>query len=160
VTPAKALTQLSGTDGIYKKLEDAIDGLLWSWGIDLESISLKPFGYSHALNEAVLEVPKAQREKEAQIIRAEGAKQATILAGEGKGKAKKAELDEETDGRKRMASELGVNGAAILAAETARGVTNNPGQKTIIAGSGGFKDLAMVGTILGETLNEQKGATS
>lgn len=157
VTPAKALTMLSGPNGLYKKLENTIDALVKSWGIDLVSISLKPFGYSHSLNEAVLEVPKAQRKKEADIIIAEGDKGVKTLAGEGLGAAEKAVLDGRTDGLKRMASELGVNGAAVLAAETARGITNNPGQKTIIAGSGGFKDIAMAGTILGETLNQQKG---
>lgn len=160
VTPAKALTQLSGTEGIYKRLEDAIDDLLYNWGIDLESISLKPFGYSHALNEAVLEVPKAQREKEAQIIRAEGTKEATTLVGEGKGAAKKAELDGETAGLKNRTIDLKIDGSAVLASQTARDITSNPGQTTIIAGSGGFSDLATVGAVLGKTLNQQKGATS
>lgn len=160
VTPAKALTQLSGPEGIYKKLERAIDDLLWSWGIDLVSISLKPFGYSHKLNEAVLEVPKAQREKEAQIIRAEGTKEATALVGQGKGAARKAEIDGETEGLENQVQKLKIDGSAVLAAQTARDITSNPGQTTIIAGSGGFSDLATVGTVLGRTLNQQKGATS
>lgn len=159
VTPAKALTQLSGPEGIYKKLERAIDELLRSWGIDLESISLKPFGYSHKLNEAVLEVPKAQREKEAQIIRAEGTKEATALVGQGKGAARKAEIDGETEGLENQLQKLKIDGSAVLAAQTARDITSNPGQMTVIAGSGGFSDLATVGAVLGRTLNQQKGAT-
>ena len=57
-----------------------------------------------------------------------------------------------------MSAELNISGNAVLAAETARGVTNNPGQKTIIAGSGGFKDLAVIGAVLGETLTNGKEA--
>ena len=57
-----------------------------------------------------------------------------------------------------MSKELSVDGASVLAAETARGVTSNPGQKTIIAGSGGFKDLAVIGSVLGESLAKEKEA--
>ncbi|MEK7538247.1 MAG: SPFH domain-containing protein [Patescibacteria group bacterium] len=155
ITPAKALTMLSGPTGLYKKLEDVIDLLLESWGVDLINISLKPFGYSHKLNEAVLEVPKAQRTAVATIITARGEMRKRALEGVGAGSAVKSLITGKTKGLTDMQTKLNVTGSEALAAETALGITNGD-NKVIIAGADGFANLATVGTVLGEALKPVK----
>ena len=155
ITPAAALMDLAKHSDILK---DAIDKKVLGWGINLKSSKIKPINFSHTLNTAILEVPEATVKAKAAIIIAEGEKRKRTLEGEGAGAAEKAVLDGRTAGLKNMSAELNISGNAVLAAETARGVTNNPGQKTIIAGSGGFKDLAVIGAVLGETLTNGKEA--
>lgn len=149
ITPAAALKDLATHSEDLKK---AIDAKVLGWGINLKSSKIKPINFSHTLNTAILEVPEATVKAKAAIIIAEGEKRKRTLEGQGAGAAEKAVLDGRTAGLKNMMEKLDIKGHAVLAAETARGVTNNPGQKTIIAGSGGFSDLAVIGTVLGETL--------
>lgn len=149
ITPAAALKDLATHSEDLKK---AIDEKVLGWGINLKSSKIKPINFSHTLNTAILEVPEATVKAKAAIIIAEGEKRKRTLEGEGAGAAEKAVLDGRTAGLKNMMIELDIKGHVVLAAETARGVTNNPGQKTIIAGASGFKDLAVIGTVLGETL--------
>lgn len=153
VTPAEVTAN-------YQKyndtLTDDLQNAVKTWGITIESAKIKVINFSHDLNKAIQRIAEKTAKGKALTIKAEGLKKSAILKGEGDGAAEKAVLDGRTAGLKNMVSELGIDGAAVLAAETARGITNNPGQKTIIAGSGGFSDLAMVGTILGETLNKKE----
>ena len=152
MTPAAAM---KGLDVHSETLRGTIDDKVEHWGINLRTAEIKAINYSHALNTAVLSIPKATVTAKATVIDAEGKKTAQILAGEGKGGAEKATLIGRTEGLKTMASELDLKGREVLAAETARGITDNPGQKTIIVGSGGFKDLATVGAVLGESLSNK-----
>ena len=153
ITPAIALKELDKhSEALKKAIDDRVDG----WGIELKSAKIKAINFNHELNTAILGVPQATVNAKAAIITAEARKRELELEGEGMGAAEKAILDGRTAGMKNMTSELGLSGGAILAAETARGITNNPGQKTIIAGSGGFSDLAMVGSVLGETLQKKE----
>ncbi len=143
ITPAVALKSLPTYN---KLLKEAIDNKVDtndgnSWGIDLIEAKIKIINLSHKLNEAIQAVPEATMKKRATIITAEGEKEKRRLEGEGSGEAEKTILNGRTDGLKKMVKELGVNGQEALGAETARGITNNPGQKTVIAGSGGFGDL-------------------
>ena len=56
-----------------------------------------------------------------------------------------------------MMEDLHLKGNEVLGAETARGITNNPGQKTIIVGADGFgKITAVAGSILKESLKESE----
>lgn len=128
------------------------------WGISIESAKIKVINFSYNLNKAVQKIAEETAKGKARTIEAEGLKQAAIRAGEGAGAAEKAVLKGRTDGLEDMMNRLDVKGPAVLAAETARGITNNPGQKTIIAGSSGFADLAAIGTILGEALAKGKEA--
>ncbi len=152
MSPAEALKKIGE---VSKKLTEIADEMVGGWGCKIHSVTIKPFSFSHKLNEAVLAVPEAERQKRVQILKAEGDKQAKILVGQGEASAEKAVIEARGEAMKKMYQDLGVDGAAVLAAETARGITNNPGQKTIIAGSGGFKDLATVGTVLGETMKKE-----
>lgn len=154
-TPAEVTADYqTHNDTLTKDLQEAVT----SWGIAIESAKVKVINFSHDLNKAIQMIAEKTATGKALTIEAEGMKKAAILAGEGAGAAEKAVLDGRTAGLRNMATELSINGSAVLAAETARGITNNPGQKTIIAGSGGFKDLAVIGTVLGETLTNGKEA--
>lgn len=153
ITPAVALLKLEVHS---ENLREAIDKRVDGWGIELKSVKIKAINFNHELNAAILSVPQATVNAKATIITAEAKKRQLGLEGEGAGAAEKAILDGRTAGIKNMASELGLSASSILAAETARGITDNPGQKTIIAGSGGFSDLAIVGTVLGETFNKKE----
>lgn len=153
ITPAIALKELERhSDELKTAINDRVDG----WGIELKSVKIKAINFNHELNTAILNVPQATVNAKASIITAGAKKKELELLGEGAGNAEKAVLEGRTSGLKKMATELGLTGNAVLAAETARGITNNPGQKTIIAGSGGFSDLATIGTVLGETLNKKE----
>lgn len=148
-TPAEVTADYqTHNDTLTRDLQDAVK----TWGITIESAKVKVINFSHDLNKAIQMIAEKTARGKALTIAAEGFKRAKILKGEGAGLAEKAVLDGRTAGLKHMMTELDIKGHAVLAAETARGVTNNPGQKTIIAGSGGFSDLAVIGTVLGETL--------
>ena len=153
LTPAQVVANYQPhNDTLTEELQEAVN----TWGMTIESAKVKVINFSHDLNKAIQTIAEKTATGKANTIEAEGLKRSAILKGEGDGAAEKALLVGRTAGLKNMLMELSVSGQEVLAAETARGITNNPGQKTIIAGSGGFKDLAMVGTILGETLTNRK----
>ncbi len=160
ITPAAALRDLEVHS---QNLKEAIDKRVdrdeeTRWGIDLKSAKIKAINFSHDLNTAILGIPQATVKAKAVTITAEGEKVKRRLEGEGAGAAEQAVLEGRTTGLKKMMDDLGLSGQVILGAETARGVTNNPGQKTIIVGADGFSKLAAVaGTVLEETLS-RKGA--
>jgi len=118
-------------------------------------VLLRPFIYSHDLNVDLLKRAQAQAKKQATITDAEAQKQKDVLEGEGQGEKEKAIIDGRTKGFAYMVKELGVSPLVVLNAETARNITNNPGQKTIVAGSGGFADLLSVAAALGDTLKKE-----
>lgn len=158
ITPAVALRDIAKYN---KKLKDAISERVgengsddW-WGIEIVKAEIKLINFSHTLNEAVQSIAEEVAKKKAGIIQAEGEKQKKILKGEGDGAAEKSLLDGRTAGLKNMVDKLGVSGSEALGAETARGITNNPGQKTIVAGSGGFADLATVGAVIGNSIKKE-----
>lgn len=127
-----------------------------TWGIELESARVKVINLSHDLNRAIQSIAENTARGKSEVIKAEAAKQAAIRDGEGKGIAAKNILTGRTDGLQDMAARLKVSGSGVLAAETARGITENPGQKTFIAGSGGFRDIVVAANVLGETLQGGK----
>ncbi|MEK7555401.1 MAG: SPFH domain-containing protein [Patescibacteria group bacterium] len=161
ITPAVAQHNL-GTfselikDEIVERIERIESDKKSDRGIDIVTVLLRPFIYSHKLNEALQEPAKERAKKQATITVAEAQKRKDTLEGEGKGAKEKAILDGRTDGFKRMANELGVSGAAVLGAETARAITENPGQKTIVAGSAGFSDLVAVASAVGEVFKKEE----
>ena len=69
--------------------------------------------------------------------------------GRGDGKGEKARLGGRTAGSKKMAKDLGVDPSVVIGAETARAITENPGQKTIITGAPGFRELMGAAAALG-----------
>lgn len=150
VTPAAVIANYAKYNKLLtKEIQESVS----SWGIELESAKVKVINFSHDLNKAVQQIAENTAKGKAHVIEAEGLKKAAILEGEGRGSAEKAELDGRTAGLKNMMDTLALKGGEVLGAETARGITNNPGQKTVIVGADGFGKLAAVaGTILGETL--------
>lgn len=153
VTPSQVTADYQKYNTI---LTNEIKRSIGTWGITLESAKIKVINFSRSLNKAIQTIAENTAKGKAAIIEAEGLKKAAILDGEGKGAAEKAILDGRTGGLKKMKDDLGLPSEAIIGAETARAITNNPGQKTIIAGSGGFRDLAIVGAVLGETLHRKE----
>lgn len=155
LTPAQVTADYqTHNNTLTSELQEAVT----TWGVAIESGKVKVINFSHDLNKAIQTIAEQTAKGKARTIEAEGLKQAAIRAGEGAGAAEKAVLKGRTDGLEDMMNRLDVKGPAVLAAETARGITNNPGQKTIIAGSSGFADLAAIGTILGEALAKGKEA--
>lgn len=153
-TPADALTELTNHS---ETLKNEIDAMVAGWGIDVPTAMIKQFNLDEGIIKSMSTAAEAREKAKVSIIDAEAKKTAQILDGEGKGKAEQAIIDGRTAGLKKMMTDLELNGSAVLAAETARGITSNPGQKTIIAGSQGFSDLASAGAVLGETFKSDGG---
>lgn len=142
ITPAVALANL----GTYSfNLSEQIKERILNWGIELASVQVKMINFHRDLNAAIGSVPQAKLGKEKDR-----------LEGEGKGAKEKAILDGRTDGLNRMADELKISGAAVLGAETARAITENPGQKTIVVGSAGFSELVGVASAVGEVFRKEE----
>ena len=112
---------------------------------------LRPFVYSHDLNKDLLRHAQARANKRATIIDAEAQKEKDTLRGQGEGAGEKAILDGRTEGILNMVEKLRVSPELIINTETARKITENPGQKTVIAGSEGFNNLMAIGSAFGET---------
>jgi len=152
ITPAIAQAHL----GTFSELvKEEIAERIGSNSIEIKTVLLRPFIYSHDLNVDLLKRAQAQAKKQATITDAEAQKQKDVLEGEGQGEKEKAIIDGRTKGFAYMVKELGVSPLVVLNAETARNITNNPGQKTIVAGSGGFADLLSVAAALGDTLKKE-----
>lgn len=137
---------IKGSSGTETNVDDP-DGEQNAWGIHVESVRIKLIGFHRALNLAIAAPATAKLTALETVTKAEAEKTKRIREGEGTGKAEQAIIDGRTDGMKRQREELGVSGAMVMSAETARGITSNPGQKTVIVGSGGFAELA--GTVFG-----------
>lgn len=86
MTPAKALLNLHD---VSQKMENDLKLETSDWGIELIDAYLKPFVFSHGLNEVVLEVPKAERLAKATVIRADAEKTKKEKEGDGDAYAKK-----------------------------------------------------------------------
>ncbi len=142
ITPAVALANL----GRYSmSLEYEIEKRITGWGIELEDVQVKVINFNRSLNTAIASVPIANltREKDR-------------LEGEGLGAKEKATLFGRTEGLKQMANELQIHGSAALGAETARVITQNPGQKTIVIGSSGFSELVGIASAIGESFKKEE----
>ncbi len=149
VTPAVAL---KGLVTFSDELKVAIEKATSEWGVSIKSAKIKAINFNHELNESIIGIAQAHVKARAAIITAEGEKEKRRLEGEGAGAAEKAVLAGRTEGLKKMMDDLGLEGHEVLGAETARGITSNPGQKTIIIGKGGIGELAAIaGAVFEET---------
>lgn len=143
ITPAEALLRMREYSD---KLKTALEKTTTTWGVQIEDAQLKGIGFSHELNKAVQAVVEEERNMEA-----------NRLKGLGEGARIKGVLDARTEGYTKMKDGLGVGGHIIIGAETARAIAgegDKSGQKTIIAGSGGFADLIGAATTISETLKK------
>jgi len=132
---------LEGMQAHSEALQASLHERVLNWGIELDSAQLKSINLSHELNTAVLKMSEASAKKRSRH-----------LEGEGEGGYEREHLKGRASGISDMAKKLGVSANVVLGAETARAITENPGQKTIIPGTGGFKDLITVAAAVGETL--------
>lgn len=159
ITPAVAQHNL-GTfselirDEIIERIEKMESDKKSDRSMDIVTVLLRPFVYSHELNEALQKPAQERAKKQSTITAAQAQKQKDALEGKGKGAAEKAVLDGRTKGLQEMAKNLGVKPELVLSAETARAITQNPGQKTVIVGTKGFSDLIGIATGIGKTLKE------
>jgi regulator of protease activity HflC (stomatin/prohibitin superfamily) len=127
-----------------------------SWGVKIVTARVKQFLLSKSLNTAIQSMAESSAAKITTITNAEATKEKLTLEGQGVANAIKAELDARTDGMKRMASELGVEGKDVLGAETARAIGESPATKVVV-GTDGFRQLAGVGVAIAESI--KPGAT-
>ncbi|MCH7529518.1 hypothetical protein IIB50_00090, partial [Patescibacteria group bacterium] len=153
ITPAVALKNLTSYNNDLKK---EIGKRVRLWGVYMENAQIKAINFPDELRNAIQLVPMATAEARATIIGAEAEKEKLRLLGEGSGQAEKAILEGRTAGFKDMAEELDIRSSSILGAETARAITENPGQKTIIPGSSGFSNLVSIAAVMGEVFSETK----
>ncbi len=142
LTVAQALQEKKEVD---KTLKGELSKTTESWGIEIKDASIKSINLSHELNTELQKIAEAR-----------ATRRRNKLEGEGAGAKEQATLDGRTNGLKRMREELGVSAEAVLAAETARAITSNPGQKTIIAGVAGFQEIAGVVTGIADSFRENK----
>ena len=144
VSPAVALQRMK----FYSKaLENALDELLKTWGVDMVSAEIKAVNFSQSLNAAVQNVVEKERKK-----------QADILEGQGLGGREQAILDGRTAGLENMMKKLDIKGEVVIGAETARAIAgegDKSSQRTIIAGSGGFADLIGTAAAIGEVFHKK-----
>lgn len=148
VSPAVALLKIGDYSDI---LQRAIETLVGTWGIKIESAQIKAIRFSKTLNAAVQNVVVQERNKFAKISE-----------GQGIGGREQAILDGRTAGFKKMREDLGVTGETVIGAETARAIAgegDKSSQRTIIAGASGFADLIGTAVAIGESLRDKDGKT-
>ena len=165
ISVAQALHNLTWASHLLteelKKRVGADYGEQESWGLDLETAQVKLVGFNHSLNKAITAAGEATYKKKATITDAEATSEKLRLEGEGTGAAEKAVLVARTRGLQEMSTSLGVSGSLVLGTEAARAITANPGQKTIIAGAGGFSELIGAAAAIGEAVkSHQTGAVT
>lgn len=154
------LTQLSVAEALVglkkfnEELGTAIRKMVEKWGISLETAQIKQINFHHSLNDAISSVPEAEFKAKVTVRTAEAEKRKRMLEGQGSGDAEKAVINGRTEGFKTMRDELELTSDLVLSAETARAITQNPGQKTVIVGAKGFSDLIGIVTGIGKTLKD------
>ena len=155
ITPAVAQAHLGTFSELIKEeIAERIESNKGDGGIEIVTVLLRPFGYSHKLNASLQSFAEARAKKRATVIDAEAQKEKDTLEGEGKGAAEKAIIDGRTEGFKGMMEKLGVSAQEVLGAEIAREFAVNPGQKTVIVGQKGFADVLGIAAAIGETFKE------
>lgn len=82
---------LSSRDQIKAKLRDSMSEQTGDWGITIRSVELQDIRPSESMQGAMERQAASERERKAQVIRAEGVKQATIL--EAQARQESAKLD-------------------------------------------------------------------
>jgi len=141
VTPAKVIEDYKFYNEILGN--DLVEATQ-AWGVVIRDAKAKVINFSHDLNGAIQEIAEETAKGKALTIKAEGLKRQKILLGEGEGTAEKAVLKGRTQGIKNMTNSLKIPAEMVIGAETARAITNNPGQKTIITGLSGFREIMAI----------------
>lgn len=143
-----AVSKLIGTSGNSK-----------SWGINLDSSSLKSIHTSHGVNTAISEAASAQFGKQKTITDAQA--NAVKISTEGEAEAgiikakTRAEIDGKTEGLLGMARDLELSGKEVVAADVANSIAE--GDNAIILGDAGAAGLVGLAQVAGKALESQKG---
>jgi regulator of protease activity HflC (stomatin/prohibitin superfamily) len=98
---------LTGRDGINSQLREVLDGTTGPWGLRVARVEIKAIDPPHSIQDSMEKQMRADRDKRAVILTAEGHRQAAITSAEGE----KASAILSAEGRKQ---------AAILEAEAER----------------------------------------
>lgn len=146
ISVSEALITLQDSNSLLKKM---IDKMVEGWGINVETAQIKAIKFHHDLNKSIASLPEAKFKAKATAEIAGGEKKKRALEGEGDGLAEEAVLSGRTTGLKRMAKELDIDSQMALNAETARAITENPGQKTIVVGTSGLKEIIGMASAIG-----------
>jgi regulator of protease activity HflC (stomatin/prohibitin superfamily) len=109
---------LTSRDEINSRLRGVLDEATGKWGIRVNRVELKAVDPPHSIQEAMEKQMRAERDRRAAILTAEGFKQSQILTAEGEKQA--AILRAEADRESRRLSAEGEKQAAILRAEADR----------------------------------------
>ena len=133
---------------IQKRLQDEVEKLVNSWGVEVQTVRLKEIDIGHRVNTALMDVVAATLNKKTTITNAGAEKEKRVLEGTGLAKARRILLEAEAFGYKKIANELNIKESElILFAETVKTLTENS-QYTLLAGSPGVADLfATIGAI-------------
>lgn len=128
----------------------AVDGHSDSWGIDLESAAIKPFGLNRSLNKAMTGVGTARFAQTITIVQAEGERKRKILEGQGAAMAARDLEQKVLEGRGKglaaAAKATGLTPQELLAAEVAEKI--GAGDGNVIIGESGLAQLAAAGTAI------------
>lgn len=119
-----------------RAIDNQLDNLLRkktkNWGIEPIDAAMKPFVLSHSLNEAIRDVAKSVAQKKVTINAADAEAYQIERTGQAKGAAAKALLDGETEGLKKRAADLKVEGADVLAAQVGEAIGTSPSTKIVL----------------------------
>ncbi len=148
MTPAQAMINLEKVSVMVKealqKLMDDND-----WGAKVVITRIKPFGFSHPLNEAVNNVPIAEQAAKSVIIASEGEMKASINKGIGDGDAEYERLAGRAEGEQELArialTDAGRYAMLLTAAEKAASYKNFAvisGENNVIGGLLGLQAVA------------------
>lgn len=123
MTPAKALLNLKGVNGINNKIKTELNDFVSinnpndNWGIEIKDAYLKPFNFSHGLNDAVVGVVKAGQKAKETVLTANAERTKRSEEGAGDAEAKKLMLDATAEGEykiKKLALEAEAIGMEAL----------------------------------------------
>ena len=150
ITPALALKKIqTHSDTLKTNIEKRILG----WGIEIVSAQIEPFGFSHGLNQSVIDVSEAEQKAKATEITSLAEKKKRINEGEGTAEAKNVLLAVERLNLKETAEICKTpEGQIVLWMETLQEGLKNANY-SIIPGSEIFQSVAG----LKEMLEKMKG---
>lgn len=141
---------------IDTELNGIVEKTAKDWGVITQNVYMGDIDPSKRVNTAMAEATEALYLRKKKETDAEAQKFVDERKGMGEGAAEKAILDGRTAGLAEMKDKLGLEPGLVLSAETARAITNNPGQKTVITGVKGFADLIGIATGISKTLKDEK----
>lgn len=105
------------------------------WGIEITDVTIKPFGFSHALNASVTDIPIAQQTAIKTQIDAEATAKKTVTEGDATATARRASYKADEDNAAAMAAIANTAGGRIALANKTMSEAYGKSKHTIIDGS-------------------------